>query len=66
VTLKEIIDSLIDEARARGPVVRLSEVVEAGEPRVLAHPELAEALMREGLQHRVKAHMQRRHANGAA
>jgi hypothetical protein len=53
VTLIEIIRGLVDEAAAKGPVVRMSEVAEAARPHVVAHPALAEALMMEGLQRRI-------------
>jgi hypothetical protein len=66
VTLIEIIAGLVDEASTKRPVVRPSEVVEGAMPHLREHPALAEELMREGLHHRIKNHIRRRNARGAA
>jgi hypothetical protein len=66
MTLSEIIRGLVEQAEAKGPVVRMSEVAEAAKPHLTAHPVLAEALMMEGLQQRVKNHLRRRASHGAA
>jgi hypothetical protein len=66
MTLIEIIRGLVDEAETKGPVVRMSQLAQAAKPHLAAHPALAEELMMEGLQRRIKDHIKRRASHGAA